>query len=160
MGYTKRDFVLAALTEIGIASSSFQIMPDELTSAVNRLDAMMAEWDASGIHLGYPLATPTTTDVNAETSVYPYAVEAVTLNLAVRLAPQYGREVMPSTMASAKAAKSTVIMRMTAPPNMSMPVTMPLGNGAKPWLNTGNPFVAEEDEEITVAREGDLTFTG
>jgi len=160
MAYTKQDLVLAALTEIGIASSSFQIQPDELVSAVNRLDAMMAEWDASGIHLGYPLATPTTTDPDSDTGVYPYAVEAITLNLAVRLAPAYGRDLMPDTKASAKSAKATVIMRMTAPPNMQLPTTLPRGQGTKPWLDTGNPFVAAEDDTITVAREGDLTFTG
>lgn len=159
MAYTKQDLVLAALTEIGIASSSFQILPDELVSAVNRLDAMMAEWDAQGIHLGYPLATPTTTDVDQDTGVYPYAVEAITLNLAVRLAPAYGRDVMADTKASAKAAKSTVIMRMTAPPLMALPTTMPRGQGSKPWLDTGNPFVAADEENITVAQEGDLTFT-
>mgnify|MGYP000518919073 CR=1 FL=1 len=45
MSYTKRQFVIAAFEEIGLASYTFDITDDELSSACRRLDAMMAEWN-------------------------------------------------------------------------------------------------------------------
>jgi hypothetical protein len=55
MSYTKRQFVTAAFEEIGLASYVFDLTNDELTSACKRLDAMMADWNAKGIRLSYPI---------------------------------------------------------------------------------------------------------
>ncbi len=155
---TKGYFVVAAMVETGLASSAADIQPDDLQNGVNRLDSMMAEWDASGIHVGYPLATPTSTSPATETSVYPYAVEAIALNLAIRLAPSFGRQVMPDTKANAKAAKDTVILRMTSPPSMHLPNTMPAGAGNRQAQWGQGPFLVQPDEGITVADEGELDF--
>jgi hypothetical protein len=54
MGYTKRQFISAAFEEIGLASYVFDLQPEQLQSALRRLDAMMADWNAKGIRLGYP----------------------------------------------------------------------------------------------------------
>ena len=45
MGYTKRQFVTAALEEIGLASYVFDLQPEQLQSALRRLDAMISEWN-------------------------------------------------------------------------------------------------------------------
>ena len=157
-GYSKREFVIAALTELGIAASSgFQIQADELVSACNRLDAMMAEWDAGGIHIGYPIDVPVSTDLDATTSVYPYAVEAVVTNLAIKLAPSYGKSPSPDTKATAKSSKATVIMRMTTPSSLQFPDTLPSGAGNKP--DVASTFLPGPTETIDVADEGALTFT-
>jgi hypothetical protein len=58
MSYTKRQFVDAAFEEIGLASYVFDLTTEELLPRlVRRLDAMMAQWNAKGIRLGYPLPT-------------------------------------------------------------------------------------------------------
>ena len=57
MSWTKRQFINAALEEIGLASYVFDIQPEELESALRRLDAMMADWNAKGIRIGYPLSS-------------------------------------------------------------------------------------------------------
>lgn len=155
-GYTKQQFVEAALNEIGISGDLQQA---DLINGCNRLDAMMAEWDASGIHVGYPISTPAATNPAEETSVYPYAVDAVTLNLAIRLAPSFGRTPMPETKASAKSAKDVVILRMTSPATMTMPNTMPSGAGNKPQNCINGPFLTPAADGIDVADEGPLTFT-
>ena len=54
MGYKKRQFISAAFEEIGLASYVFDLQPEQLQSALRRLDAMMADWNAKGIRLGYP----------------------------------------------------------------------------------------------------------
>jgi RNase H-fold protein (predicted Holliday junction resolvase) len=55
VGYSKRQFVEAAFAEIGLASYAFDLQPQDLEQVLRRLDAMMAEWNAKGIRLGYPL---------------------------------------------------------------------------------------------------------
>jgi hypothetical protein len=49
MSYTKRQYVIAAFEEIGLASYVFDLTNNELLSACKRLDAMMAQWNAKGI---------------------------------------------------------------------------------------------------------------
>lgn len=55
MGWTKRQFVTQAFEEIGLASYVFDLTPEQLDSALRRLDTMIASWNALGIRLGYPL---------------------------------------------------------------------------------------------------------
>lgn len=160
MGYTKRELILAAFEEIGLASYTYDLQADQIASAGNRLDAMMAEWDKRGIHLGYPITGPGTIDIDAQTGVPSWANQAVVTNLAIRVAPTYGRTVMPETRFAAKTAYNTVLAAMTSPPTQSMPDTMPAGAGNKPWLTTQNPFLDQslDDDTILVGSEGDLTF--
>ena len=70
MGYTKRQFISAAFEEIGLASYVFDLQPEQLESALRRLDAMMADWNAKGIRLGYPLpSSPQDSSLDEETLV-------------------------------------------------------------------------------------------
>ena len=55
MGYTKRQFVEAAHDELGLSSYVFDMPTEQLQKTMRRLDAMMAEWNAKGIRLGYPM---------------------------------------------------------------------------------------------------------
>ena len=55
MAYTKRQFVEAALTEIGLASYVFDLQPEQLEYARRRLDAMMADLNGKGLRLSYPI---------------------------------------------------------------------------------------------------------
>jgi hypothetical protein len=157
MGYTKRAFVMAAFSELGLASSEFDLQPDQIAAAGDRLDAMMAEWDGRGIHVGYPITSPTTIDLDAQTSVPAWANEAVICNLAIRLAPSYGRSVMAETRATAKNAYNTCLARTTSPPLRRLPNTLPVGAGNKPWEGNSDPFF-EESTQLLVGDEGELTF--
>jgi len=55
VSYTKRQFIEAAFEEIGLAAYTFDITPEQMNSALRRLDAMMATWNGKGIRLAYPL---------------------------------------------------------------------------------------------------------
>jgi hypothetical protein len=82
MSYTKRQFVDAAFEEIGLASYVFDLTTEELASALRRLDAMMAQWNAKGIRLGYPLPTLAANSSLFSNSEVPDAAnEAIILNL-------------------------------------------------------------------------------
>ena len=105
MGYTKRQYIEAAFDEIGLAAYTFDMQPEQFQSALRRLDGMMAEWNERGIRLGYPLPlSPQQSDLDSQTAVPDRANEAIVTNLACRIAPSYGKQVMPSTMATAREA--------------------------------------------------------
>ena len=84
MGYTKQQFVSAALEEIGLASYVFDLQPEQLQSALRRLDAMMADWNGKGIRLGYPLpSSPQDSDLDEETLVPDSAYETIICSLGI-----------------------------------------------------------------------------
>jgi len=103
MAYTKRDIVNQAFEEIGLASYVFDLQPQQLESALRRLDNMMATWNGKGIRLGYPLpSSPADSDLDQVTGVPDSALEAMATNLAVRIAPMFGKTVSPDTKTIAK----------------------------------------------------------
>ncbi len=123
MGYSKRQFVAAAFEEIGLASYVFDLQPEQLQSALRRLDAMIADWNGKGIRLGYPLpGSPQYSDLDEPSEVPDSANEAIITNLAIRIAPGYGKVVMPETKAVAKDSYNTLLQRATAPIPQQMPM--------------------------------------
>lgn len=158
MSYSKRQFVTAAFEEIGLASYVFDLSPDELQMAVRRLDAMMAEWNASGIRLGYPIPTsPQNTDLDTSTDVPDVANEAIITNLAVRLAPGFGKQVMPDTKQIARSSYKTVLSKYSAIVEQQLPGTMPAGAGNKPW-RYDDPFLQDPVDPLEVGGDGVLEF--
>jgi hypothetical protein len=156
MGYSKRQFVEASLEEIGLASYVFDLSPQQVESAVRRLDAQMASWNALGIRVGYPLpGSPQATGLDDETNVPDAAYEAIITNLGIKLAPSYGKTVSPDTKATAKRTYDTLLSRAAMPMEMQLPASMPRGAGAKAY---DDPFVDNPTEPILAGRDGPLEF--
>lgn len=157
MGYSKRQFVEQAYTELGVASYAFDLTPEDFESAMRRLDSMMAEWNAKGIRLGYPIpGSPQDSDLDEPSQVPDSANEAIITNLAIRIAPQIGKTVSNETKVTAKGAYNTVLARACFPPEMQFPGTMPAGAGNKPRRTSGvflpkpvDPLEAGPDSAIT-----------
>lgn len=158
MGYSKRQFVAAAFEEIGLASYVFDLTPEQLQSAVRRLDAMMATWNAKGIRLGYPLPnSPQDSDLNEPSNVPDSAYEAIITNLGVKIAPSYGRTPTNDTKITAKQAYDTLLARATAPIEQQLPGTMPIGAGNKSW-RWSNPFVPRPVDPVLAGSDGLIDF--
>jgi hypothetical protein len=156
MGYSKRQFVEASLEEIGLASYVFDLSPQQIESAVRRLDAQMASWNALGIRVGYPLpGSPQDTGLDDETNVPDSAYEAIITNLGIKLAPSYGKTVSADTKATAKRTYDTLLSRAAMPMEMQLPASMPRGAGAKAY---DDPFVDNPEEPILAGRDGPLEF--
>ena len=157
MGYTRRDFVNGALEEIGLASIAFDATADELVGAMRRLNAMMAEWNARGIRIGYPIPSgPNSGELDDETNVPDSAWEAVTLNLAIRIAPSYGKQVLPATMTGAKRAFNALLNLHAQPAEMQLPV-MPAGAGNKPWRYDGT-YLPDPENRLEAGPDSLLEF--
>jgi hypothetical protein len=159
MGYSKLQFVQAAFEEIGLAAYVFDLQPQQIESALRRLDAMMADWNGKGIRLAYPIpSSPENSNINAETGVPDSANEAIITNLAIRLAPSYGKQVMPQTQTVARNAYQTLLSRATTPAEQQMPGTMPAGAGNKPWRLYDDPFLRRPEEGVLAGQDGDIEY--
>jgi hypothetical protein len=159
MGYSKRQFVTAAFEEIGLASYVFDLSPEQLESALRRLDAMMAEWNAKGIRLGYPLpGSPESSDLDAESTVPDSANEAIITGLAIRIAPSLGKQLMPETKVTAKMAYNTLLARACQPIEMQLPGSLPAGAGNKTYRSE-NQYIYGPDSTIDAGSDGPIQFT-
>jgi hypothetical protein len=158
MSYTKRQFVTAALEEIGLASYVFDLQPEQLETARRRLDAMMADWNGKGIRLGYPIPTnPDDGSIDEDTNVPDSANEAIICSLGVRLAPSYGKTVMAETKVVAKQGYDILLQRATYPLEMQLPSTMPSGAGNKPQ-RYDNPYVRPPRSPVDAGPDGPIEF--
>ena len=159
MGYSKRQFVNAAFEEIGLASYVFDLQPEQLQSALRRLDSMMADWNGKGIRLGYPIpGSPQFSDLDEPSEVPDSANDAIITNLAIRIAPGYGKVVMPETKAVAKDSYNTLLSRATTPNEMQLPGTMPAGAGNKPWRVYDDPFIRPPVDPVLAGQDGPFDF--
>lgn len=101
MSWTKREIINQALSEIGLSNG---ITASELQDAMRVLDGMMGVWSKKGIVFAtvYPLPTVVGGgDIDDATNAPVEAVEAMYLNLAVRLGSGYGKVPSPDTKSRA-----------------------------------------------------------
>lgn len=114
MSYTKRKIVQSALTELGLGNYAFDLSVDQLDEALTRLSTMMAEWKGRGIDLGYTFADDN--EANDEVGIPDWSRDAVITNLAIRLAPAYGKSLNMATLTTARQTWNTVLTRTTKHP--------------------------------------------
>lgn len=158
MSYTKREFVLAAFEELGIAASSFDLQAADLENGLRRLDALLGTWNGLGLRLGYPLPlSPGDSSLDEVTEVPDRANEAIITNLAIRIAPSFGKTPALVTMATAKNSFNTLLSRFAVPPERQMPADVPTGAGHKPG-RISNPFSPAPPDPLQTGPEGELSL--
>jgi hypothetical protein len=126
MSYTKGQIVRDALTELGISEYEFDISPEELTSGVSRLDSMLAQWSRKGVKISYNFVGDSSDDSGLPNTFR----EAVITNLAIRLAPSYGKQPAMGVMALAKDSMNDLLRESAAPIEKQFQ-EMPVGSGYK-----------------------------
>ena len=153
--WTKRQIIEQAFEEIGLASYVFDLTADQLQSALRRLDLMVASWQARNIQIGYPLpASPENSNIDGEIQTSLNNNEALVLNLAVRLAPAYGKSLSPDTKATAKLLYDQLLIEAAMPYEQQFVRTLPLGAGFKRtdqvFVNVPdlNPLIVENNDQM------------
>ena len=165
MSYTKKEFIIAAMTELGLGDSVFDMQDEDLTSSLNLLDAMVAEWRDSGIAINYPLQSdPGSSSLATATGVPDKNNMAVIKNLAVKIAPSFGAAAVLSRETKVDAKNAYIAMLRTAqntnPMKKQFPEEMPLGSGHKTWRNNNrDPFFPIPDDPIQTSNSQDLDLT-
>lgn len=158
MGWTKKQLISEALGELSLQGYEFDISPEEQITALRRLDTMMATWDAKGIRLGYAFPSgPDDSDPDTESGLPDTAVETVYLNLAVRLAPGYGKQVSPDTKRSASEGFDALMAAAAMPRQQQLPNTLPRGAGNRTVYGYPGPFFPGPCRDpLRIAQGGDL----
>jgi hypothetical protein len=133
MGWTKKQLIMDAFAEIGL-NDAFNVSADDQQLALRRMDTMLAEWNSKGIRLGYPLpSSPDASKLDDDSGLPDAAFQAVITNLAIRLAPGFGKTVSQDTRTTATAGYNTLLKVAAFPPEQQRPDTLPRGAGNKPW---------------------------
>ncbi len=155
---TKGDVVLAALRKLGVASSATltDVEPQSVEDGVNDLEMMMAEWsgtDASGLNVGYIFADEDyPPDAGDAHGLSRNALNAVILNLACRVAPDYAIEANAKIVTTARYGKEQLVKISAASKARSLlkgsgyPSRMPVGSGNR--LATGNGIYYYHRSEV------------
>jgi hypothetical protein len=151
---TKRQIIDMSYGAIGLAGYTFDLQPEQIEFARQMLDAMMAQWNAQGIRLGWPIPSgPTSGDVDEETYLPDSALSAVYLNLGTILASTHGKQVMPVYLAMSRAAKDAMFTQAVKPMARQMPGGYPLGSGHKTywgasWSADPEPIISTGSNEL------------
>ncbi len=154
---TKRQLIEAAHAELGLADYVFDLPSEQLQLALSRLDAMMAEWDGMGLRLGYAIpGSVEGGDLDTEAGVPDRAWEAIAMNLACRLAPQFGKQVATETKAAAKRGLTMLLGKVV--PNEQSFGRIPAGAGNKTWQWQLDPFLLPPHKGVDVGPDGALEF--
>ena len=141
MSWTKRQIIVQAFTELGLASYVFNLTADELQDAMRRLDTMMGVWSARNIVFDTVYPQPATYgagDLDDDTNAPDDAIEPMFMNLAIALAPSYGKTPSPDTKAAAKAGYNTLLGQYVVGAQVSLRGTIK-GAGSKDPIS---PFIA------------------
>jgi hypothetical protein len=158
MGWTKKQLVEQAFDIIGLGTYSYDLQPEQLNTALVKLDMMMASWNGKGIRLGYNLpSTQSSGSLTDDSGVPDSAYEAIALNLAVRIAPSFGKVISPDTRLDAKGAYDVIANRATMPKPRQL-TRLPKGAGHKSWRSNGDPFLSDAQDNIEAGADGDIDF--
>lgn len=162
MGWSKRQLIEEAYAELALAGYVFNLKPDELQTALRRLDTMMGTWAAKGIQVGYAFGTtPDSSDLDQDSGLPLACVETVYLNLAVRLGAGFGKTVLASTKSAAKDGYDAMLVGQAYAQlrEQQLPNTVPRGAGTKQWRGIQNPFLnTPEEAPLGIGADGGLQF--
>lgn len=139
-GKPKRDLIEMAFEDCGSAGYEFERTPEEIASALRKLDAMMAEWPFS--LLGYS-ASDYGTGSPADLSGIPDStVHVVAASLALRIAPSMGKALAPEQRAAHARSLHLLSANYATIPTAYIAQNTPRGSGHRHRY----PFISEYPE--------------
>ena len=154
--WTKRDIIAQAFNSLGLASYIYDIPSEQLETARRSLDSMMGAWNGRGIRVSYTMSsTANGGDIDDDSGLPDSAIDAVTYNLAMRIAASVGKVVTPDLRASANQSYIAMLSAIAEPMEMLWPNGVPAGAGH----NMPNfPYLLPDDEGITLGNDSGLEF--
>jgi len=130
----KRYIVDGALDEIGLSGYVFNLSGDDIMSVLRKLDGLVAVWESQGLTVGWVFSTdPTKTDPDDDVTIPDASLQALIVNLAVRIAPSFGKQVAFETKQTAIQSLNALRSAVVKIPQMQYPDNLPLGQGNKNW---------------------------
>lgn len=156
MSWTKRQIIEQAYEELGLAAMFYDLQPEQLESARRKMDTLVAGWSSKNIQIGYPLPSEAnSSDLDQETNVPDYAVEALYLNLAIKIAPSHGKAVTPETKQQADQTYRNILrIALRNPPQMKYACSLPSGAGNK----SCNKFIINKQDNDVLTPDQSVGF--
>jgi hypothetical protein len=109
--------------------------------------------------LGYPLpSSPQDSDLDEQTNVPDSSNEAIYTNLAIKLAPSYGKQVMPDTKATAKESYNTLLSRAAMPMEQQMPAPCQPVQATSLGASTTTHSSVRPYDPVLAGQDGPLEF--
>lgn len=138
---SKRTIVQMAMEDCGLPGYEFDAGPEEISSAIRRLDAMMQLLQAAGVRLPYlfPVAIGTS-DPDDESGLPDYAVTGIAGKLAEEFAPGLGKRLSAEQRRKTAAAWNIIQAKTVNVPVMRLPYSTPRGSGNR-WWSVWQPFI-------------------
>ncbi len=124
MATTVNDIVKGALLLLEVRTAESAVTAAEAEDGLTALNDMMNEWNVDGINVGYESLD----DINDELFVDLGAIGAIKSNLAIYIAPEYGRIVSPDLTERANRSKKSLRSSIKLNPSQ-FPDTLPVGSG-------------------------------
>jgi hypothetical protein len=155
----KIELIHGAYAELGLANYVFDLQPEEITTALHRLDRMMAQWDALGIRIGYNMpASVALSNANDDACVPDWAEDPIITNLSLRVAPTIPKQVSIDTRIAAREGYNALLVGSYEIPQMQYPRQMPIGTGNR--RNVKNQTYFAPVERVTTTHDAILEPSG
>jgi hypothetical protein len=132
---TRAQILADAFEAIGIADYVFNVTPTEAASARRGLDSMLAQWGAEGVALGYTPSDETAGSDAVEMTTPVWADKAISNNLAVHIAPGFGKTPLAETKRAAKVGYGLCVAKTLKTPREVRPVPI-RGAGDSRWFRS------------------------
>jgi hypothetical protein len=137
---TKGALVIRALGKIGIANYVFDIEAEEDNSALRQLDSLASDWQSKLEDFGYiQPATRGTSSPSDVSGINAADEDAFIYNLAVLLAPDYGKTPSPFVLRRAADTRSGLFIRYARKYDYQISDKIPVGAGNRFWLKSRFP---------------------
>lgn len=143
---TAQDITDNALSKLGVKRGGIAPSADETADAIKVMNAVLAEWQANGIHVRGSQASAAAD----ETFVPDWAEEALAYKIGFKMAPSFDANISQVFALGMSEAMDAVIQRGVVIGEAQLPPTFPVGAGNR-WGQFVSPtfFVNEGFNDIT-----------
>lgn len=143
---SKLTIIKMAFEEAGLPGYTFDHTPEEVSSALRKLDGMMADWESQSLYLNYNFPSAFGEGDPDEASGIPdFAVATAAMALAVRIAPGIGKTMGADAKRNLNAGMIQLRAKVATIPERKLQRRTPRGAGGKPW-SVWYPFIHEAEQ--------------
>ena len=148
------DIIKSALQEILVQASEAELEPDETQDALTYMNRFMDQIAAQGTALGYTQVTSPSDPI----TIPEGAINGLVFELAIRLAPQFGKAVSIDLRQNAKDGRDAMRRIAVFVRSSVFPDTLPRGSGNEDDFNgsTGRHFYPGNAGQILTEQNGPI----
>ena len=149
-----REVIIDALEDLVVQQDEAPIEASEAQAAIRFLNDMMTMLDAQGVTLGYTVVSSLSDTVTIPAG----ALMGVKANLAIALAPKYGRQITQElALRASEGMKAMLNLADITSNSMEYPSTLPIGSGNQ-CQPTSTPYYPDLQNTILTETGGSIAL--